>query len=52
MSTGPEAQKIFKIVFAIGIFLFCILIIGIFLLLLKVLLLFIPEIHIFGLIIH
>jgi len=44
-------EKIFKTLFVLGVIVFCILIIGLFLLLLKIILLFTPQIHIFGLLI-
>jgi hypothetical protein len=49
MSTGPAAEKAFKVIFIIAIILFCVLVIGIFLLLIKILLLFFPEIQLMGL---
>lgn len=42
-------EKIFKTLFVLGLIVFIILIIGLFLLLLKIILLFNPQINIFGL---
>jgi len=41
-------ERLFKIVFALAVLLFCLVIIGIFLLIIKILLLFTPEINIMG----
>jgi len=46
--TGKEAENFFKIVFGIGIVLAIFLIVGLFLLILKIMLLFLPELHIMG----
>jgi hypothetical protein len=42
-------EKFFKFVFTMAVILFCLTIIGLFLLLLKILLIFFPDIQIFGL---
>ncbi len=44
-------EKTFITIFFFGVIVFCMVIIGLFLLILKILLLFMPEIHIMGLII-
>lgn len=45
-------EKVFKTLFALGVIVFCILIIGLFLLALKIILLFKSPLHIFGMIIQ
>jgi len=47
--TGKAAERLFKLIFKIAIVVAIILIIGIFLLMLKIILLFVPELHIMGL---
>jgi hypothetical protein len=44
-------ETAFKFVFFLAILIFCLVIVGFFLLFLKVLLLFMPEIHLMGLLI-
>jgi hypothetical protein len=45
-------QGIFKTLFVLGVIVFCIVVIALFLLLLKLILLFNPEINIFGMLIQ
>jgi len=48
--SGPGAEKLFKIIFFFGIIFGMVTIAGIFLLLIKVVLLFVPEVRILGII--
>ncbi|GEM_PF-6508794 len=41
-------EKVFKTLFVLGVIVFCVVIIGVFLLILKLILLFTPQIDIFG----
>ena len=43
-------EQIFKLVFFLAVLVFCVLVVGVFLLLCKILLLFMPEIHLMGLV--
>lgn len=45
-------EGIFKTLFVLGVIVFCLLIIGLFLLLLKFILLFYPQISLFGMLIQ
>jgi len=45
-------ERIFKTLFVLGVIVFCLLIVGLFLLLLKLILVFNPQINIFGMIIQ
>lgn len=42
-------EKVFKTLFVLGVIVFCILIVAFFLFLLKIILLFTPQINLFGL---
>lgn len=44
-----NSEKLFKFVFGLAVFIFCLVVIGIFLILIKIILLFTPEVHLMGL---
>ncbi len=41
-------EKIFKILFFIAVLVFCVLVVGIFMLIIKIILLYLPEVKLFG----
>lgn len=49
--TNNQLEKVFKFLFGLAIFIFCLVVIGIFLILLKIILLFTPAVHLMGLVI-
>lgn len=46
-----NSEGLFKFIFGLAIFLFCLLVIGVFFLIVKIILMFTPQIHFMGLII-
>ncbi len=44
-----NSEKLFKFVFGLAVFIFCLVVVGIFLILIKIILLFTPEVHLMGL---
>lgn len=45
-------EGMFKFIFGLAVFMFCLVTIGVFLIILKIVLLFTPEIHLMGLLIN
>jgi hypothetical protein len=44
-----NSEGLFKFIFGLAVFLFCLMVIGVFFLILKIVLMFIPQLHILGL---